>query len=113
MRKGVWDLPKGKLEKGEDFQGAAMREVMEETGLKGLVIKEPLISTYHTYWQQGRKVLKKTKWFEMEYAGKDSPVLQEAEGITDFMWVKPGQTDFIRQNTYASILDVLYMRKLI
>jgi len=111
-RNGVWDLPKGKLEKGEDFQGAALREVLEETGLKGLVLKEPLISTYHTYRQKSRKVLKKTRWFEMEYAGKDSPVLQEVEGITDFRWVKPGQTDFIRQNTYASILDVLYMRKL-
>ena len=32
-RNGVWDLPKGKLEKGEDFQSAAVREVEEETGM--------------------------------------------------------------------------------
>jgi 8-oxo-dGTP pyrophosphatase MutT (NUDIX family) len=25
-RNGIWDLPKGKLEKGEDFQTAALRE---------------------------------------------------------------------------------------
>ncbi|MCK5068305.1 MAG: NUDIX domain-containing protein [Bacteroidales bacterium] len=112
-RNGVWDLPKGKLEKGEDFRGAAMREVEEETGLSGLKLVEPLLSTYHTYRLKGEKVLKKTRWFEMEYKGTDKPVLQAKEGITDYRWVTPGSTDFIRQNTYASILDVLYMRKLI
>jgi 8-oxo-dGTP pyrophosphatase MutT (NUDIX family) len=112
-RNGVWDLPKGKLEKDEDFPEAALREVKEETGLKGLELKAPLISTYHTYRLKNKKVLKKTRWFEMEYKGTDPPVLQETEGISDYRWVTPGKTDFIRQNTFASILDVLYMRKLL
>jgi 8-oxo-dGTP pyrophosphatase MutT (NUDIX family) len=112
-RNGVWDLPKGKLEKGEDFAGAALREVKEETGLKEVTLKEPLMSTYHTYRLKGKKVLKKTRWFEMLYTGTELPVLQSEEGITDFRWVSPGNTGFIRQNTYASILDVLYMRKLL
>lgn len=112
-RNGVWDLPKGKLEKGEDFSGAALREVEEETGLKGLRIKEPLMSTYHSYRLKGKKVLKKTRWFEMEYRGTDLPVLQSVEGITDYKWALAGQTNFIRQNTYGSILDVLYMRNLL
>ncbi|TFH26690.1 MAG: NUDIX domain-containing protein [Bacteroidia bacterium] len=112
-RNGIWDLPKGKLEKGEDFQEAALREVEEETGLSGLKLMEPLISTYHTYRLKGEKVLKKTRWFEFEYGGTDLPVLQAKEGITDYRWVIPGNTDFLRQNTYSSILDVLYMRKLL
>jgi 8-oxo-dGTP pyrophosphatase MutT (NUDIX family) len=112
-RNGVWDLPKGKLEKGEDFQGAALREVKEETGLSGLKLVEPLISTYHTYRLKNKKVLKKTRWFEMAYLGEEKPVLQADEGITEYKWVTPGSTDFIRQNTYASILDVLYLRKLL
>ena len=113
QRNGVWDLPKGKLEKGEDFAEAALREVEEETGLMNVQLKDPLISTYHTYRLKGKKILKKTRWFEMEYAGTDLPVLQAKEGITDYRWVTPGKTDFIRQNTFASILDVLFMRKLL
>ncbi|MCK4880047.1 MAG: NUDIX domain-containing protein [Bacteroidales bacterium] len=112
-RNGTWDLPKGKLEKGEDFQSAALREVEEETGLPGLQLVDPLISTYHTYTLKGKRVLKKTKWFEMQFGGSGDPVLQAEEGITDYRWATPGETGFIRENSYASILDVLYMRKLL
>jgi hypothetical protein len=35
------------------------------------------------------------------------------EDITDFRWVKPGKSGFIRENSYASVLDVLYMRDLL
>jgi 8-oxo-dGTP pyrophosphatase MutT (NUDIX family) len=112
-RRGVWDLPKGKLEKGEDFQSAALREVEEETGLKGLQLVDPLMSTYHTYTLKGKRILKKTKWFEMKYEGRKKPVLQSVEDITDYRWAKPGKSGFIRENSYASILDVLYMKDLL
>jgi len=112
-RRGIWDLPKGKLEKGEDFQTAALREVEEETGLKGLQVVDPLMSTYHTYTLKRKRILKKTRWFEMKYEGSEDPVLQAVEDITDYRWVKKGNSGFIRENSYASILDVLYMRDLI
>ena len=32
-RKNKWDLPKGKLDEGENLEEAAIREVVEETGL--------------------------------------------------------------------------------
>jgi len=112
-RNGIWDLPKGKLEKGEDFQTAALREVEEETGLTGVQLVEPLISTYHTYHLKGKRILKKTKWFDMYYGGSAKPVLQSEEGISDYRWAVPGQSGFIRENTFASILDVLYMRNLL
>jgi len=112
-RNGVWDLPKGKLEKGEDFETAALREVEEETGLQGLELIHPIISTYHTYPLKDELALKKTKWFEMLYTGTEVPVLQAEEGITDYKWTHAGQTDYFRQNTYKSILDVLYFKKLI
>ena len=45
-RNGVWDLPKGKLEKGEDFETAALREVEEETGLEEMVAVTTLLSQH-------------------------------------------------------------------
>ncbi|MEZ5072080.1 MAG: NUDIX domain-containing protein [Bacteroidales bacterium] len=75
-RNDTWDLPKGKLEPGEDFETAALREVEEETGLKDLELVHPLMSTHHTYQLGKDRILKKTKWFEMFYGGQDLPVLQ-------------------------------------
>jgi 8-oxo-dGTP pyrophosphatase MutT (NUDIX family) len=112
-RRGVWDLPKGKLEKGEGYEEAALREVEEETGLRGLVPIQPLLSTYHTYPLGEERILKKTRWFEMKYPGTDLPSLQEEEDITDYRWVTPGITDLIRKNTFNSILDVLYFREVL
>jgi len=112
-RNGVWDLPKGKMEKGEDFKTTALREVEEECGLGGLEIKDFLLSTFHTYPHKDKMVLKETRWFEMHWQGKGDPVLEEDEGITNFRWVKPGETGFIRKNSYASILDVLKIRSLL
>ena len=67
-RRGMWDLPKGKLEEGEDFESAALREVEEETGLSALSLATPLISTFHTYGPAESPVLKETRWFEMRYS---------------------------------------------
>ena len=53
-RHGLWDLPKGKIEKGESIEEAAIREVEEECGIQGITIKEELIETYHTY-EVGKK----------------------------------------------------------
>ncbi len=108
-RNGVWDLPKGKLDKGENFESAALREVEEETGLKGVVLDYPLVSTYHTYERANQRVLKQTRWFRMHCPGHTTLFLQESEGITDSRWIRPGETEFVRKNSYGSILDVLSM----
>ncbi len=112
-RNGFWDLPKGKLEKGEDFEIAAVREVVEETGLEGIESLHLLVSTFHIYKLSGKLVLKETRWFEMRYNGNAKTFLQGEEGITSSRWVKPGKTGFIKKNTYKSILDVLKVRGLV
>lgn len=112
-RNGSWDLPKGKLEKGEDFKTAALREVEEETGLQGIEVAHLLVSTFHVYRISRKLVLKETQWFEMHYPGTENPVLQSEEGITASRWVKPGKSGFVQKNTYKSILDVLKVQSLI
>jgi len=112
-RDGVWDLPKGKLDNGEGSEAAALREVSEETGLKDLKIIQPILSTFHTYQLTEDMMLKKTKWYEMLYKGDAEPVPETAENITEIRWVEPGKTDFIRTNTYPSVMDVLYIRDLL
>jgi 8-oxo-dGTP pyrophosphatase MutT (NUDIX family) len=106
-RNGKWDLPKGKLEAGESFDVAALREVEEETGLLGVRLVHLLTSTFHTYCMKGQEVLKETRWFVMEYTGDAPPELQGEEGITDYRWVLPGEEESILSATYASISDVL------
>ena len=86
-RLGKWDLPKGKLEKGESVEENAIREVEEETGLSGLILDKFINRTYHIYTERsGEKILKKTNWFKMFYKGNETPVPQIEEGITEVSW---------------------------
>ena len=41
-----WTLPKGKLDQGESFEEAAVREVQEETGIRGRLVRELPATTY-------------------------------------------------------------------
>ena len=65
FRNSKWDLPKGKLEVGENIQECAIREVEEECGISNLEIVSELSSTYHTYEMNGKAILKRTYWFKM------------------------------------------------
>jgi 8-oxo-dGTP pyrophosphatase MutT (NUDIX family) len=106
-RNGKWDLPKGKLEKGETPEIAALREVQEECGLSNLKIKGKLSPTYHTYIEKGQPILKKTWWYEM--IGDDRRKLkpQTEEGITQVAWLDDIGVYNALKNTYASIVDVV------
>lgn len=78
FRRGYWDLPKGKVEDGEEVSAAAIREVEEETGANKLELGIALPSTYHTYRnRKGNRVLKPTYWFAMETT--DEHLVPQAE----------------------------------
>ena len=47
FRRGKWDLPKGKADKGETKKQTALREVKEETGVKELVINKFFRTSFH------------------------------------------------------------------
>ncbi len=103
FRNGKWDLPKGKIEKGESIEETAVREVEEETGVKRLKIVKPLETTYHIFKRRGRYRIKITYWFEMQtkFEGKLYP--QEKEGITKVKWLGKKKTQKALQNSYSNI----------
>jgi len=66
-RRKFWDLPKGKFEKNETRKETAVREVQEETGVKGIKLKSKIATTYHVFkTKTGKKILKKSYWFHMK-----------------------------------------------
>ncbi|WP_263602568.1 MULTISPECIES: NUDIX hydrolase [unclassified Chryseobacterium] len=86
-RLGKWDLPKGKMEKGESREESAVREIEEETGLQNVELLSFINTTYHIYIERnGDKVLKCTHWFEMNFDGEDTSKPQIEEGITEVAW---------------------------
>ena len=66
FRGGKWDLPKGKIEKGEQIKETALREVEEECGISKLSLGEFLITTHHVFFHNNKNKLKETYWFEIE-----------------------------------------------
>ena len=59
LRNGKWDLPKGKVEKEEKVEDAAVREVEEECAVRGINRGALLGVTYHTYLYKGEAIKKK------------------------------------------------------
>ncbi|MBL4710742.1 MAG: NUDIX domain-containing protein [Flavobacteriales bacterium] len=106
-RLGKWDLPKGKMEKGETPEQSAVREVEEECGISNLNLGKKLPDTYHIYYHKEQYVLKRTYWFEMGYAGNEELVPQQEEAIEKAIWVDPKQLNDQLSNTYASLKGVI------
>ena len=106
-RFGRWDLPKGKLEDREKIKDAAIREVKEETGLKEIKILSTLDPTYHTYIEKGKRILKKTHWFEMYASGDQELTPQYQEDITNVKWFKKSNLDKALKSSYLSIKDIV------
>lgn len=107
-RLGKWDLPKGKIEEGENKENAAIREVEEECGVNNLNIAKQAPTTYHIYPWKDQWVLKSTFWFTMttNYNGKLIP--QTEEGIEVVKWVPENEVGkVVAGNTYASIEGLL------
>jgi len=107
-RLGHWDLPKGKVEKKEVIEAAALREVEEECGMKDLVIKRPLRPTYHTYPYKGTIALKTTYWYHMETNTQDQVLVpQLEEGISEVRWVMPQELELCLKSSYPLIRFLL------
>ena len=112
FRNKKWDLPKGKVEKEEKVKIAAVREVEEECGVKIEKRKELLCKTYHIYEMNGKVILKRTSWYNMEVKGSPKLIPQKEEGITSASWVNETGIKSKVKNTYPLIVEVLKKRGL-
>jgi 8-oxo-dGTP pyrophosphatase MutT (NUDIX family) len=106
-RNGMWDIPKGRIDKGEKKKEACIREIAEECGIQGHLIIDSLTQTYHTMKYKGRKGLKKTYWYLLEYDGPKQTTPERKEGITKAKWMPLEHVMEIRGRTFGSINDVL------
>lgn len=110
FRRGFWDLPKGKLDKGESGAEAAVREVKEETGLTDLILGDPLPTTYHTYRTKKHRVLKPTYWFAMS-SRQMTLMPEDGEGIELAQWRTVAEVLAEDAPIYASLRALLKVAK--
>jgi 8-oxo-dGTP pyrophosphatase MutT (NUDIX family) len=107
MRKGIPDLPKGHIEKGETPEVAALREVEEETGIGHLQIIKELPSSWHCYFEHEAWLLKRTYWYLMSTTEDLQPKPQTEEGITEIKLVGNEDVEDFLKNTFRSISEIL------
>ena len=79
-----WTLPKGKLDRDESFEDAAVREVFEETGLRCRLVRElPAVE----YQVRGRPKVVRYWLMEVE---SETPLADNDE-VDEVRWLAPAQ----------------------
>lgn len=106
-RKGVWDLPKGKLDPQESFEQCAVREVMEETGLSDCYLSNFATSCYHLYHEKNQWLLKETKWYYMSSALNQKLIPQAEEKIEKVEWCSVEKAKKRLQKSYRSFEEII------
>jgi len=59
--KGHWGPPGGHIEKGESYEEAVIREVLEETNMR--VLKQELIGYQDVYEKEPKQIIRQTRSF--------------------------------------------------
>jgi len=109
-RNGKWDLPKGKLEKGEEINECAVREVEEETAVSVFSCSETNFDiTYHVYFHKNTFVIKSTHWYIMKSKTNVQNLLpQSEEGIDKVEWKSTEEILILfEEASYRSIYSLI------
>jgi 8-oxo-dGTP diphosphatase len=81
-----WSLPKGKLEPGESFEDGALREVHEETGIRGRIVAELTPIGYVD--RKGRDKI--VRWYRMDLDG-DPLEFAPNDEVDELRWLTPAE----------------------
>ena len=93
-----WTLPKGKLDRGESFEDAALREVREETGFSCVLGRELPSSEYRDNKERPKLV----RYWLMEVEGG---AFEPNEEVDELRWLEPGEA--VEALTYERDREVL------
>lgn len=112
---GDWVLPKGRVEYGESTKTAALREVYEESGVKGQVIEYlGKINYKYKNIKKDEMVLKTVHWYLMTANSMESKP-QKQEGFADAVFVHIDKvTGLVRYSDERKILNkcITYIKEL-
>ncbi len=85
-RYGKITLPKGKMEAGETIQQTALREILEETGITGTIVR-PLETITYQFAMNGGVIDKEVHYFLVEATG--GTLQAQVEEIRGVEWLHP------------------------
>lgn len=97
-----WDLPKGKRDPGESSRQTAIREVWEECGVE-VKIGKRIVTTWHTYTMNRKKMLKRTRWYVMQLIDDSKMKPAKQEDIEEIRWMTKKEVYHALENSYNSI----------
>ena len=107
FKRGMWDLPKGKVEEGNSSKKTAKIEISEETGLpkSQLKIIKKLIPTHYHKRVDGEVIVKKTEWFLIKFKGdENTPLVPDRdEGITECKWFAFDELVLVLEKSHGRI----------
>jgi 8-oxo-dGTP diphosphatase len=98
-----WSLPKGKLDGDETFEQGALREVEEETGIRGRILEELSPTRYRD--RKGRDKI--VHWYRMDFDGEPLAFAPNDE-VDELRWLTPSEArDMLTYDHDRSLVETL------
>ncbi len=100
---GHWDLPKGWIEKGEELEETARREVAEETGLKDIELISDFKECVKYFFRwRNKNIFKTVTFFLAQTETKEVKISYEHK---DFKWLS--YEEAIKHLTHKNVKKVI------